>query len=331
MSGIRSEVKMMKKYTLANLLFTVTFLVILGPLGYWLYDYVFNYGLAPVAAKETLSDSNISPLSVNRDFSKVKEGYADKVTVLMYHHIIPKDQLQKQHFTEDGKLVDMVVTLEEFTKQMNYLKKQNYTVLSLKEFELFMTKQKKVPAKSVLITIDDGYKNVFEFAYPVLKKHGFYAVHFIITGSITDKTVAYDSSSLQYASIDEMKKAADVFDYGNHTNAFHRRNNNGVSYLLAYDREKVKEDLAKANEWLGRSTAFAAPYGEYDPTTLDILKELNIKMAFTVEKGYAQPSQHILEIPRYGIYPFYTMEDFKKIVEQNGDLSHKENEQMGDG
>jgi peptidoglycan/xylan/chitin deacetylase (PgdA/CDA1 family) len=305
----------MKKYAISNLVFTVFFLAIFGPLCYLLYDYVLNFGLQPAAAKQSLGDTNAAPISVDRDFSFAPE-YADKVPVLMYHQVIPEDQLKKHHFTEDGDIIEMVVTLEEFTKQMNYLKEENYTVLSLKEFEGFMTNQKKVPANSVLITFDDGFKNVFKFAYPVLKKHDFYAVSLIITGLITDRTVAYDSTFLQYASIDELKEASDVFDYGNHTHSFHHRNDEGVSYVEAYDRVDVKENLTKANEWLGHSVAFAAPYGEYNTTTLDILKELNIKMGFTVEPGYAAPSQHILEIPRHAIYPFYTVEDFGYILEQ---------------
>lgn len=53
-------------------------------------------------------------------------------------------------------------------------------------------------------------------------------------------------------------------------------------------------------EWIGNSISFAAPYGEYNPKTLTILKELDVKMAFTIESGYANPSQHILEITRQG-------------------------------
>ena len=166
----------MKKYAVSNLVFTVTFLLIFSPLVFLLFQYILNYGVPSVAAKSSLSDLNISPIPINRDFSSVTE-YTDKVTVLMYHQIIPKKHLKKTHFTDTGELVDMVITLEDFTEQMNYLKKENYTVLSLKEFEHFMVNQKKVPAKSILITFDDGYKNVFEFAYPVLKKHGFYATH----------------------------------------------------------------------------------------------------------------------------------------------------------
>ena len=116
-----------------------------------------------------------------------------------------------------------------------------------------------------------------------------------------------------------MKEASDVFDYGNHTHSFHQRNDEGAAYLEAHDRETVKEDLTQANEWLKDSTTFAAPYGEYNTTTLGILKELNIKMAFTVDPGYADPSQHVLEIPRYGIYPFYSIEDFSYILERKID------------
>lgn len=305
----------MKRYTLHNAIFTISFIVIFTPLCFLLIYYLFNYVIPSAVASEPLSKYNVSPIMINRDFSDVKE-HADIVTVLMYHHIIPENQLKKHHFTESGQLIDMVVTLEQFTEQMDYLKEQKYTVLTLKEFEEFMSNNKKVPENSVLITFDDGYKNVFEFAYPVLKKHGFHAVNFIITGLIVDRTVSYDSSLLQYASIHELKEASDIFDYGNHTHSFHEWTETGVSYLEAYDGERVKEDLAAANEWLGYNSAFAAPYGEYNPETLDILRDLEIKMAFTVESGYADPSQHILEIPRFGMYPFYTIEDFIYILER---------------
>lgn len=305
----------MKKYAVSNLLFTVAFLLIFSPLFFQLYQYALSNAIPSVAAKKSLNELNIPSISINRDFSSMME-YTEKVTVLMYHQIIPEKHLKKHHFTDTGELIDMIVTLEDFTEQMNYLKKNNYTVLSLKEFELFMINERKVPAKSILITFDDGYKNVFEFAYPVLKSHGFYATHFIITGLITNRSVAYDSSYLQYSSIDEIKDASDVFDYGNHTHSFHQRNDDGVSYLEAYDSVKVKEDLATANEWLGHSIAFAAPYGEYNTSTLNILRDLNMKMAFTIGPDYAEPSQHLLEIPRQAIFSFYTMEDFLYIIEQ---------------
>ncbi|MER2047464.1 MAG: polysaccharide deacetylase family protein [Solibacillus sp.] len=306
----------MKKYIISNFLFTLSFLIIFTPLCYILYNYILSFDVPFVAAKEPLSNANISSISINRNFSDFEE-YADKVTVLMYHQIIPENQLKKHHFTESGDIIDEVVTLEQFIEQMNYLKDENFTVLSLKEFESFMNNQKKVPAKSVLITFDDGYKNIFEFAYPILRNHGYNAVNFIITSLITEKNILYNPLDHQYASIEELKEAADVFDYENHTHSFHKVYDNGESYLVLYEVEKVKADIAKAKEWLGNSIAFAAPYGNYNTNTLDILRELDIKMAFTIKPGYAESSQHILEIPRQGIYPFYALKDFKYILEQS--------------
>lgn len=303
----------MKKYVVSNILFTAFFLSIILPLSYLLFDYIANYGTPPASAAGPLEVSKSPYHYVNRDFTNIEE-YAEKVPVLMYHQIIPKKYLKKHHYQENGELEETIVTLEDFTWQMKYLKEQNYTVLSLKEFELFMTSGKKIPPKSVLITFDDGFKNVFEFAYPVLKEYEFCAVHFLITGLITQKKVEYKSSFLQYASINEVKQSSDVFDYGNHTNLFHQRNKENVSFVIAFDKEQVKNDLYVANQWLGESVAFAAPYGEYNENTINILNELNTKLAFTVKPGYASPSSSPLEIPRWQISPQFSLNEFKYIL-----------------
>ncbi|MBS4192251.1 polysaccharide deacetylase family protein [Bacillus sp. FJAT-49705] len=303
----------MKKYVVSNVIFTTFFLMIILPLCYLLYDYIIHYGATPAAAKGPLNVSDVPYNSVNKDFTGVEE-YASKVVVLMYHQVIPKKKLKKHHFQDNGELEETIITLENFQSQMDYLKENHYTVLSLKEFELFMTGEKRVPAKSVLLTFDDGFKNVFEFAYPVLKDHGFPAVHFLITGLITKENVHYKPALHQYASIDEVRKSADVFDYGNHTNMFHQKNKNDMSFVTAYDKAEVKEDLVRANEWLGQSITFAAPYGEYNEETLEILQELNTKMAFTVNPGYAEPFGRSLEIPRWQVFPKLSLDDFKYIL-----------------
>jgi hypothetical protein len=89
----------MKKYAISNLLFTVFFLAILGPLCYLLFNYVVNFGLPPVAAKQSLSEMNISPISVNRDFSLVEE-YADKVPVQGSTVVLPNSNSKGKASTE---------------------------------------------------------------------------------------------------------------------------------------------------------------------------------------------------------------------------------------
>ncbi len=76
----------------------------------------------------------------------------------------------------------------------------------------------------------------------------------------------------------------------------------------------MHEDLSSSIEWLGHANAFAAPFGVYNTDTLANLKQLKVKTAFTIEAGYAKSAQHLLEIPRHGVYPSNTIEEFENIV-----------------
>ncbi len=306
----------MKKYARSNIIFTVSFAVLFLPLCFLIVNHLQGYGGArTAAAKESLSSHQTARQPVNREFSGLGTS-AGQVPVLMYHQIIPERKLKNHHFGKDGSLTDMVVTLEQFTEQMDVLKAGGYTTLSLEEFGGFLNSGKKIPEKSVLLTFDDGYKNVFEFAYPVLKDRGFHAVQFLITGLVTDEETDYNPSLLQYASIGELKKAADVFDYGSHTHNFHQKDEAGTAFLNASSPSDVKDDLEQAAAWIGSRQAFAAPYGEYNTGTLEILRSMGVELSFTLTPGYAVPGRNSLEIPREGIYPSYTLNDFNYILER---------------
>lgn len=75
----------------------------------------------------------------------------------MYHHILPKSSFISS-------------SVSEFEAQMAYLARCGYKALSLEEFFLYKKAKLKVPKKSVLITFDDGWRDNFYFAYPILKR-----------------------------------------------------------------------------------------------------------------------------------------------------------------
>src|SRR5690625_1624246 len=110
----------------------------------------------------------------------------------------------------------------------------------MQEFENYMVKGHQIPDKSVLITFDDGYKNNYEHAYPVLKKYDFKATIFIITGALQKKKQKYKPNELQYLSLSEVESSCDVFDYGSHTHDFHKRNSKDESYLVSKERSVIK-------------------------------------------------------------------------------------------
>ena len=118
--------------------------------------------------------------------------------VLMYHRVVDPAQLSWE--LESG----MFVTPESFAMQMEVLK-NNFNVISTEELVLGLSKKKKLPAKSVSITFDDGWRDTFDNALPVLKSlklpaDVFVATNFIETNQLfwTDKVaIAFSTEPLK--------------------------------------------------------------------------------------------------------------------------------------
>ncbi len=72
------------------------------------------------------------------------------------------------------------VSAREFETHLEYLK-NHHRVLSLSETVEFLQTGKTLPPNSVVITIDDGYRDAYEIAFPLLKKFDFEATVYAIT------------------------------------------------------------------------------------------------------------------------------------------------------
>ncbi|WP_394172228.1 cell wall-binding repeat-containing protein [Guptibacillus hwajinpoensis] len=245
--------------------------------------------------------------------------YAEEVPVLTYHNILRKDDLRDSHYYSTGRLNNMFVLLEEFEKQMNLLSKEGYQTITLKEFESFIKGVKHVPENSVLITFDDGQKNNYIRAYPVLKKHGFTAVEFLVTSRLTEKTVPFDTDFNQFLSWSEIKEGNDVFEYASHTHDYHSREKDTLlPYLISKSKKDIKEDIQKSIELIDSNPiAFAYPYGAYNDTTIQVLNELNVDMAFTVKNGTVKPGDNTMEIRRQSVRPYHSLKDFEQLIDVN--------------
>jgi len=59
----------------------------------------------------------------------------------------------------------------QFEKQIRYLSKKNYKFISLSHLASNFKRLKNSKQKYIILTFDDGFKNVIENAYPVMKKY----------------------------------------------------------------------------------------------------------------------------------------------------------------
>lgn len=108
---------------------------------------------------------------INHYEKKLSQG---KVKVLLYHRISPINtnwSLKPIH-------------PKDFDEQIKFIK-ENYTIIPLAKLKEYLNKKEEIQQrKYAVITFDDGYKDNYLYAYPILKKYGVPATFFITSGMI---------------------------------------------------------------------------------------------------------------------------------------------------
>ena len=130
--------------------------------------------------KENSTNNNYEKSSSNAEdtknrFEGLKTTSADmNIPVLCYHDVTPNNPNNNE----------LLVNPEKFKEQLQYLKDNNYTPITLDELYDYLRNNKPIPEKPVVITIDDGYKGNYEYAYPLLKEFKFPATIFVISNYV---------------------------------------------------------------------------------------------------------------------------------------------------
>ncbi|KNF09706.1 putative xylanase/chitin deacetylase [Gottschalkia purinilytica] len=239
---------------------------------------------------------------------KISKGVTNKVPVLMYHHIMNSKDIKEMKCTQNAT----IISDSQFKKEMKFLHDNGYYTATLDELRKFIKGQLKLPKKTVVITFDDGYLSNLVYAYPILKKYHFNAAIFMIGNLMSKSPMAFDRTKLQYISSEELDKYKDVFYYGSHTYGLHDIKD-GKGYLVTSPKAKVIEDLNKSKNLLN-TDYLAYPYGQYNSSIIECLKEKGYKMAFTIQQRYAVRNSKLYEVPRFAILPNTSMSEFKDIV-----------------
>lgn len=195
------------------------------------------------------------------------------VPVLMYHQI------------GDERNNDAVISLERFAEHMEYLHRNGFSTLSLEELEAFLSGRAELPPKPVVITFDDGYRDTYEVALPILKRYNFKSTLFIPTG---DK-----DRRISWAELREMKAAG--MAVASHSNT-HRE-------LAAMTAAAKTEEIARSKELLDRNLGqdtgyFCYPNGSYDEETIALLRKHGYRLAVTIEPGWVKRGDNPFALKR---------------------------------
>jgi peptidoglycan/xylan/chitin deacetylase (PgdA/CDA1 family) len=116
----------------------------------------------------------LKALDATGTFSLFNPFTRNSATVFMMHAVIPV------HESRDAISTDL---LEIY---FSYLKRHKYKVLSLQQYVSALENHEKI-YKAVVFTVDDGYRDFYQHAYPVFKKYGYSATVFLTSDFIEGK------------------------------------------------------------------------------------------------------------------------------------------------
>ena len=187
------------------------------------------------------------------------------------------------HRFEDNCTSPMCIPGALFDRQMKYLKDNGYSVITPEQLLAFLEFREPLPKKSVMITIDDGYRSVYNVAYPILKKYGFPATFFVYTNyvGVSKKAITWDQ-------LREMK--VNGFTIGSHSVAHSDLSKRGdAESPEAYEQRLHREvELSKQiiDSKLNQKTfIFAYPFGRVNHKAMVLTRQNGYRLAVTVDRG----------------------------------------------
>ncbi|OIN94803.1 hypothetical protein AUJ38_01625 [bacterium CG1_02_42_9] len=200
----------------------------------------------------------------------------------MYHYV------ENVVDTNDSVRLKLNVTPSEFEAQLETLKKEDYQSFWVKEIPNLTNQRIQLPEKSVVLTFDDGYRDFYEFAFPLLKKYQLKATVFIISDFI-DRN--------DYLTSDQIK---DMIDSALIEIGFHTLNH---AYLKNTGSETAKKQIfeSKANlekKFNVQILSFAYPYGAFDEQSIKLLKEAGYLAGVSTISNTSQSNKNLFYLSR---------------------------------
>jgi len=249
----------------------------------------------------------IIPLTPQRKGGLTLVGY-QTVPVLSYHNFSPPETNR------------LTVSQRAFGQQMEFLREKGYRVIPMDQFFDFLEWKAAIPPKSVVLTIDDGWRSAYEIAFPILEQYGYPASLFIYTDMI-----ASGKQALSWNLLKEM--AAYGITAECHTRSHRNLTLPGKRESFKEYFERLEKELTDSREIirnkLGREAKYLAyPFGDTNHLVIALAKKLGFRGAFTIHRGSNPFFIHNYRVNRSMIYGSFSLTQFERNLEsvQSEDL-----------
>lgn len=225
-----------------------------------------------------------------RIFGPAKRG---RVPILMYHSI--SDNL----FAKSHPYYQINTLPEVFAQQMRWLRNSGYRAMGLTEALAGLQQQRDL-SKTVVLTFDDGYRDFYTEALPVLKQCGSTATIFLATDRIQNSPARIEGADyLTWNDVRELHKEGICF--GAHTVTHPDLRSlppDQIEYELGCSKELIEDRLGVAVESFSYPHGFPEQDKDYATYLEDVLCNLGYENGVTTILGRANRKSNRFFLPR---------------------------------
>lgn len=221
-----------------------------------------------------------------------------RVPILVYHSVRP-------HVAGESSYQETYdITPELFRRHLEYLKENGYSFISFTELADYFDTGASLPEKPVILSFDDGWKNQYEYAFPLLKEFHDTATFFIFTNA------ANRGNHLTWDELREMRDAGISIEAHTKTHPYLQK---------ITDPQELTREIAGSKKILEEElgipvTSFAYPFGKYDDAVIAEVKNSGFRTARSL-RGETMQSEDERYILRASLATD-SFQDFVRILEE---------------
>jgi peptidoglycan/xylan/chitin deacetylase (PgdA/CDA1 family) len=211
------------------------------------------------------------------------------VSVLMYHQVGP--------FAPPPKLSSNFCHVAQFARQMRWLSRLPFQVVPLRALVPIDGNQ-----RTVVLTFDDGYRNFYEHALPILMAHGLTATVFVCPDLLGKRAEWLTAHGLPAAPLMDARQVREAHVLGMEVGA------HSCSHVPLHElpyqqlRYEVADCKAKLEDLLSAPVvSFCYPFGKFNKQVMEMVAEAGYRWAVTTRKRKIRRFVHPFAIPRLTI------------------------------
>ena len=255
---------------------------------------------ANIASTSTQSSRVSQTPSPTAEWIWHEPGEVD-IPILLYHHIDERTPASR-YFLSPVKFED----------QMRLLQRWGYTSIPISLLIEALTEGAYLPPRPVIITFDDGNRDVYTHAYPILERFGFSGVVYVIAGQI---------GVGKYMSARQLRQLAKHgWEIGSHSWTHVSLRNPAVNLEREIDRSRQELEAVVDIH----IKTFSFPYGLTSKYVTELVKEAGYRAAVGLGGSFHHTKKTRYYLSRIEVRSNYDLKQFAALLPWSGDLEGEE-------